>query len=73
MISTDPNPPRSNSTSFLCTPDTPYDPNLTPRPAMITHTLAEEVGKQRSGWPSGDTILMRCSTCGAIWEEELPQ
>jgi len=54
-----------------CTPEDPWTPTTGKRGM---HPDAEEVdGSQRDGYPGGDTVKMRCPTCGAEWREELPQ
>ena len=38
------------------------------------HPNAKEVpGSQEDGWPSGDTVLIRCPDCGKEWTEEIAQ
>jgi hypothetical protein len=52
-----------------CEPGNPY-----PGTGRAYHPHATEVDdSQRSGWPSGDTVLYHCPVCGHAWEVELPQ
>lgn len=38
------------------------------------HEGAHEVAdSQCDGWPGGDTVRVRCPSCGREWTEELPQ
>ncbi len=55
---------------FQCTAETPWRKDL---PTPVEHSSVEEVGEQQDGWPSGDTVLMRCKNCGTTWTMELPQ
>lgn len=53
-----------------CTKENPWDHKTVP----VRHHGAHEVpGSQRDGWPSGDTVQMKCDYCGHEWEKELPQ
>lgn len=57
--------------TWYCTPDNPAPKDHTGR---TIHYGAKEVpDSQRDGWPSGDTVKLRCEACGATWTEELPQ
>ncbi len=56
---------------FLCSPEHPMPANA---PGRWSHTNVSEVdNSQESGWPSGDTVRMRCADCGFSWRMELPQ
>ena len=64
--------------SWVCTPLNPYRKEIEAyikehcyRP--IIHPLANEVGEQEDGWPSGDIVRMRCPVCETRWKTELPQ
>ncbi len=54
----------------ICTADDPWTPEKAPRG---THRDAHEIGEQQDGWPSGDTVRMRCPHCKVEWTMELPQ
>ena len=60
---------------WICTYQHPYPG----RPEGVdrypaTHVFAREVpDSQRNGWPSGDTVEMKCPVCNTTWTEELPQ
>ncbi len=56
-----------------CTSDKPWDREHSGGPYTIEHVDAYEFGEQRTGWPSGDMVVMRCPNCGVIWDKELPQ
>ncbi len=61
---------------IICTKDNPYTDarDKLNQGKRWAHEEAEEVsGSQREGWPSGDTIQMRCCNCGIKWRVELPQ
>lgn len=52
-----------------CEPGNPYQGK-----GRCMHTQAVEVDdSQESGWPSGDTVIMRCPVCNTSWTMELPQ
>lgn len=56
---------------YQCTPEHPYNPELG---GKWVHREAYEVAdSQRDGWPAGDTVRVKCDTCGLEWTEELPQ
>jgi hypothetical protein len=56
---------------FLCSPEHPMPFNA---PGRWSHRNASEVDdSQEDGWPSGDTVRMKCPDCGASWRMELPQ
>lgn len=53
-----------------CIPEDPWKQQT----KRAVHPLAAEVeDSQRAGWPSGDTVRMKCPTCGHTWTKELPQ
>ncbi len=53
-----------------CTEDDPWREDMGRRGI---HPEAHEVGEQKDGYPGGDTVTMRCPTCGVTWTKELPQ
>ena len=61
---------RNQFDQATCTPERPWQKgDETP----VVHPLAQEVGEQQDGWPSGDIVRYECPTCGARWKSELPQ
>ena len=59
-----------------CTKNNPYSPERdTAEPGIgWEHEGAHEVpDSQRSDWPSGDLVDMKCDDCGITWTTELPQ
>ena len=62
--------PKNEYGRFICSPEHPMPQGATGR---WEHTNAKEMGEQRSGWPSGDTVTVKCADCGKTWTEELPQ
>lgn len=57
----------------ICTADNPYDKDNPDHDCRWQHPDAEEVGEQRSGWPSGDLQSYLCPHCGLKFTVELPQ
>jgi hypothetical protein len=56
---------------YLCSPEHPMPAGA---PGRWSHTNVYEVdGSQEHGWPSGDTVMMKCVDCGCSWRTELPQ
>jgi len=54
-----------------CEPGNPWDRSKGER---AYHPQAAEVDdSQESGWPSGDTVRIRCPICNQTWTKELPQ
>ncbi len=63
--------PKPTGERQICSPQNPK-PNYAD--GRWAHTNAHEVhNSQQNGWPSGDTIRVKCDDCGEIWTEELPQ
>lgn len=52
----------------------PGDPWTREKSKQAYHPHAKEVkDSQEDGWPSGDTVEVRCPVCGHSWTKELPQ
>jgi hypothetical protein len=66
--------PRTPDGRLICSPEHPFPIGCGeaygPRWA---HTNCGEVGEQEDGYPSGDTVTMKCADCGYHWTAELPQ
>lgn len=54
---------------FLCSLEHPMQADASGR---WEHDDMEEIGDQEDGWPSGDTVTMRCRCCGKTWSLDAP-
>lgn len=66
--------PRTPDGRLICSPEHPFPIGCGPAYNLRwAHTNCGEVGKLEDGWPSGDTVTMKCRDCGFHWTAELPQ